>query len=168
VLQLIRRKEIRLPNQRASSETLATGPLLRDLIRAQQADEHLLSYPELARLGVALEKRCRNLSSPLVWPVGDAAERLAGAAVLASEGRVRVRGWTEDVGGERVLLLATAAVSPLSLVQSAGYARALGAAEVHACGIEVSGIDCERFGRVFDSYGVLTSAQTRRAMLMPA
>jgi hypothetical protein len=100
---------------------------------------------------LSLAALCEDMGSPLVWPVGEAAERLAGAAVLASEGDTRVRGWTDDVRGERVLLATVAAVSPLGLIAAAEHARAMGAAEVHACGIEVAGLDAPELAGVFDS-----------------
>jgi len=95
------------------------------------------------------------MGSPLVWPVGEAAERLTGAAVLASEGEVRARGWADDVGGERVLLATVAAVTPLSLVEAAHHARAMGAVEVHAWGVEVAGLEVSELEGVFDGCGFL-------------
>jgi hypothetical protein len=85
------------------------------------------SYPELSTYASSLVMLSEELGSPVVWPVGDAAERLAGAAVLASEGELRVRGWVDDMRGERVLLITVAAVTPLGLVEAAKEARTIGA-----------------------------------------
>ncbi len=85
---------------------------------------------------------------------------LAGAAVLASEGEMRVRGWTDDIRGERILLAPVAAVTPLGLVEAAEHAHAMGASEVHACGIEVAGLDAPELSAVFDSRDVLRRLAT--------
>jgi hypothetical protein len=131
-----------------------TGPLLAALMQAQQADEEALAYPRLEALAVSLCDHCDELHSPLVWPVGAAAERLVGASVLTSEGSIRVRGWRDDLRGERVLLATVTAVTPLSLVEAAKHARAMGAIEVHVCGVSVSGLSAE-LSDVFDSRRVL-------------
>src|SRR4051794_40041469 len=120
----------------ASTDTAPLlGPLLREVLDAQRTAERLVgSYAHLRDSAEALAQHCELLSSPLVWPVGDPAERLAGAAVVVSEGRVRVRGWTDHLLGERVLLVAVVATTPLALLHAAQHSRRLGVAEVHACG----------------------------------
>jgi hypothetical protein len=134
------------------------GPLLGNLVRAHEQAEAVTSYPSLAALADALADRCRELDAPLVWPVGGAAERVAGAAVLSSEGEVRVRGWVDGVAGETVLLVAVAHVSPLELVAAAGHATAMGADQVHACGVEVAGLNADELGPVFESRSELEPA----------
>jgi hypothetical protein len=133
-----------------------SGPLLDNLVDAHRRAEAATAYPELAGYATALADRCEELDSPLVWPVGEPAERLAGAAVLASEGRIRLRGWSDHVAGERVLVIAVAHVSPLEMVQAADHARAIGADEVHACGAGVAGLGVPELATVFDSRAELT------------
>jgi hypothetical protein len=134
------------------------GPLLGNLIRAHKQAEAVTSYPSLTALADALADRCEELDAPLVWPVGGAAERVAGAAVLSSEGEIRVRGWVEGVAGEKVLLVAVAHVSPLEMVAAAGHARAMGADQVHACGVDVAGLNADELDPVFDSRSELVPA----------
>jgi hypothetical protein len=149
------KKEMSFSMLQAATPSLVIGPLLREVISAQRADEQALDYPRLRGYAAALARRCRELENPLVWPVGDAAERLAGAAILLSEGSVRVRGWSDVPRGERVLVLTVAAVTPVSLMEAARHARALGAAEIHACGVEVAGVESVGTDAAFDSYDVL-------------
>jgi hypothetical protein len=139
----------------ADPEASGAGPALRTLIETQRANEEATAFPRIAALARALGELSEALGAPLVWPVGEAADRLAGAAVLASAGEMRVRGWTDDIRGERVLLATVAAVTPLGLVEAAKHARALGASEVHACGLEVPGLDSPDLHDVFDSRGLL-------------
>ena len=80
---------------------LEPGPGLAEVLATQSFDEQAVGYPQLERYAHALAKLCRELSYPLVWPVGPAAERLAGAAVIVSRGRIRPRGWTVSLRGER-------------------------------------------------------------------
>lgn len=94
-----------------------------------------------------------------VWPVGPAAERLAGAVVLFTEGRVRLRDWSNTLAGERVLLVAVAAATPIALVAAAEHARALGAVAVHACGVAVQGAERSDFCGAVDGYVPLEIAR---------
>jgi hypothetical protein len=125
------------------------------MLQAQRANEAALSYPRIAELGSAVADLCERLGSPLVWSVGDAAERLLGAATVVSGGGVRPRLWTTAVTGERVLLLCVSAVGASSLIMAAGHARAMGAVEVHASGVDVAGPTHGAHLAAFDSYSVL-------------
>lgn len=133
--------------------------MLEGLARAHRQAEAVTAYPELAEYAVALAARCEELGQPLVCPVGEPAQRVAGAAVLTSEGDVRLRGWSSPPSGERILIVGVAAVSPIELVQAAEHARAMGAAEVHACGIQVAGLDAFELADVFDSCVQLDDAR---------
>jgi hypothetical protein len=144
--------------ERNGMELSYAGPLLGNLIRAHEQAEAATAYPGLAVLVDALAERCEELDSPLVWPVGGPAERVAGAAVLSSEGAIRVRGWVDGVAGEKVLLVAVGHVSPLELVAAARHARAMGADQVHACGVDVAGLNADELGSVFDSRSELVPA----------
>jgi hypothetical protein len=134
------------------------GPLLVDTIRLQRQAEAATSYPSLEHYGGLLAALCQTLGDPIVWPVGDAAERLAGAAVLLSKGRVRVRGWSDGLAGDQVLLACTVAATPLGLLAAASHARALGATTVHGCAIELHGRKSEDLDDALDSYSLLEPA----------
>jgi hypothetical protein len=136
------------------------GPLLGRLVRAHKQADAATAYPSLAALAEALADRCEELDSPLIWPIGAAAERVAGAAILSSEGDVRVRGWVDSLAGEKVLLVAVAHVSPLEMVAAARHARAMGADQVHACGVDVAGLNADELDPVFDSRSELVRALT--------
>lgn len=118
------------------SEARAHGPLLRTVLAAQGQDERASSYPWLRELADALVNHSRGLDHPLLWPIGDAAERLTGAAVLLGEGDVRARGWTDVLSGEAVLLIGSTFVTPMPIREAAERAQTLGAGEVHACVVE--------------------------------
>jgi hypothetical protein len=140
------------------STMLEPGPLLKEVFRAQRADEEATSYPRLEAYCIALAASCEALDAPIVWPVGAAAERLAGAAVLSSRGRIRLRGWSDRLDGERVLLLTVAAVTPIALITAAEHAKALGAFDVHACGVDVHGVDQPDLHEWVDGYVSLDEA----------
>ena len=160
-------KENGFPDSSGSASDHLVGPLLREVIGAQRTAERVVAYPHLRDFAGALIAHCRDLNRPLVWPVGEPAERLAGAAVLLSEGDVRVRGWSDELRGERVLLVAVAAVTTLALVHAGQCAHQMGASEVHACGIEVARPDPERIRGILDTYTVLAAPLERRVMLSP-
>lgn len=140
------------------------GPMLGRVIGAQRTSEQIVAYPTLIEAAAALVHHCDDLDWPLVWPTSAAAERLVGAAVLVGEGRVRARGWTDDVQGENVLVVEVAAVTPMSMIQAANHARALGAAEVRGCGIEVGGDKVD----TLDGYTALTLEGPRPRALTAA
>jgi hypothetical protein len=148
-----------------SVEPGSAGLLLRELLEAQRLAERATAYPLLRDCAARLVGRCRDLGWPLVWPVDEAADRLTGAATLLGEGKLRARGWGGNHAGDRVLLVAVAAVTPLPLIQAADHARALGVAEVHACGINVAGVTPE-VG--FDTYCELMRSEARTASALAA
>jgi hypothetical protein len=134
---------------------MTVGPLLEGVLEAQREDAEATAFPRVESYCAALEALCEELGSPVVWPVGPAAERLAGAAVIWSRGRIRVRDWSSATKGDRVLLLAVAAVSPLPINTAAEHARALGAAEVRACGVAVQDADSSHLHRWIGAYAAL-------------
>jgi hypothetical protein len=138
------------------SDTVALGPLLEQVVDAQRANERVLSYPLIEHYARALADTSASLEHPVLWPVGDAAQRLVGATVLISAGRVRPHWWGIDLAGERVLLVAVTAATPLALGEAAERVRAFGAAQVHACGVSVEAID--EAESLFDSYVALDQA----------
>ena len=72
----------------------------------------------------------------------------------------------QEIAKERDLTFSqVGAVSPLSIIQAARHARALGAAEVRGCGIGVHGDDV---GDALDAYTVLTDAGPRPRALTAA
>jgi hypothetical protein len=146
------------------SNVLTPGPLLNDLFRVQRLNERAISFPQLAAYCDAVEASCEALGDPIVWPVGAAAERISGAVVLSSCGRVRVRDWNSRVDGEHVLLLTVAAVTPLGLVAAAKQAKALGARKVSACGVDVKGSEAAELREWIDGYLALSVASERKPL----
>jgi hypothetical protein len=163
--------------QKESYSTLMTvadaptaGPLLEEVLGAQRAAERIVGdHVALHQAAECLVERCRELGRPLLWPVGEAAERLTGAVVLMGGAGVRVRGWTEDVRGQRVLVAGVADLTSLALQQAARQARHLGATEVHACVLNDPGTPHHGEHAAFDSYRVVVverSASTTPALAM--
>jgi len=126
-----------------TSGTLDVGPALDRLIHAQDADDDAVTFGRLREYSGRLAELCQRLEDPLVWPVGSSAERLTGAAVILSGGKMRTRGWTTPLANERVLLVTVAAVTPLGLLEAAERAKALGATEIFACGVRVEGLPAD-------------------------
>jgi len=137
--------------------TLNVGPALDRVIVAQREDDAAVSYPRLQTYSHMLTEVCERLEGPMVWPVGSSAERLAGAAVVLSGGRVKTRGWNTDLTGQRVLLLTVTAVTPLGLLEAAEHARALGATEVYACGVRVEGLQANEVPEILEAFIPLSS-----------
>jgi hypothetical protein len=117
------------------------GPLLDGVLRAQRADEQATGFPMIGTYAERVVAATRAYSEPLLWPVGDAAERVVGAAVLVGRGSVHARGWSTTMTGRNVLLVATTSTTPLEIIAAASQARALGARSVHACGIDIAGVE---------------------------
>jgi hypothetical protein len=140
---------ITLPSHGSSA-----GPLLRALLEAQRKDEESTAYPLIGEYARRIAVLCRRLGDPVLWPVGPAAERLVGAAVVISEGAAQARGWSSSLNDTDVLLVGTVATGPVELVAAASHARALYAVRVHACAIDVPGVDQVAEG-TFDSFAGL-------------
>lgn len=122
-------------------ERACIGPLLDGVLRAQRADEEATSHPLIGVYAERVVEAACCCDVPLLWPVGDAASRLVGAAVLVGKGAVRARGWSAPITDQSVMLVATITTTPLEVIAASSHARALGARTVHACGIEVTGIE---------------------------
>lgn len=135
-----------------ATEFTDLGPALCEVLAAQREDDEAVGYGQLERHAMALSELSSKLGDPIVWPVGPAAERIAGAATILGGGNLRVRGGTTDLTAQRVLILAVAAVTPLPLLQAAGRARALGAAEVLGCGVRIQGIHAGQESEFLDRY----------------
>ncbi len=114
------------------------GPLLAGLVEAQRRDSDAVEYPAIQHVAETLIDHAQALQA-VVWPVGEAAERVSGAAMLLAEGDLTVGAWNSRLDGERVVLFAVAGTTPLSLAAAATQVRSMGAAEVHACGVDVVG-----------------------------
>ena len=117
------------------------GPVLDEVLQAQRADDEAVSYPRLEHLAKALVELCRQLDNPVVWPVGRAAERLAGSAIALAAGQLRVRGAATDLTDQLVLLVTVTAVTPIPLLEAAEQAHRLGATKVFGCGVRVEGLE---------------------------
>jgi hypothetical protein len=136
------------------------GSLLEEVLGAQRMAERIVGDSAALRDAAhAIVEHSRALGSPIVWPVGEAANRLAGAATLLGAGDVRTRGWTDELNGECVLLLAVADVTLLALRQAARHACELGAVEVHGCRVALGGLGDGVGGAAFDSYCTVTVAE---------
>jgi hypothetical protein len=104
-------------------------------------DRRAVGYAQLERAGLQVIRRAKKISGCLVWPVGEAAERVAAAVTLVSRGEIEVGAWNSPVEGRRVLVVVVAGVSALSLDGAAAQLRRRGALEVHGCGVAVNGAD---------------------------
>jgi hypothetical protein len=130
----------------------AVGPLLRLVIATQDEAFRATEYPAILTYAKRLVALASSLGNPVIWPVGEAAERLAGSAIVVGRGRPRVRNWSGYLREESVLLVCVAAATPLPLRAAAEQARALGAKRVDACGVSVCGIVGVREGASFGAY----------------
>lgn len=117
------------------------GPLLSQLVAAQGLEEEAVQYPHVERWATALVACANQLPGCLIWPVGAPAERIAGVATACARGRIDVGLWNAPVVGRTVLVFAVAGVTPLSLTLTAEQLRRRGAADLHACGIAIPGVD---------------------------
>jgi hypothetical protein len=113
------------------------GPLLSELLNAQSLEAQIVDFPQIEAAADAVMHRAVDLGDCLVWPVGAAAERVAGVVTARGRGAIDVGSWNTPVQGRRLLLVLIAAVSPLELNGAAEQLRLRGAAEIHACGIDV-------------------------------
>jgi hypothetical protein len=153
---------------------LRIGPLLDGILRAQRADELATGFPLIGTYAELVVAAARAYSEPLLWPVGDAAERVVGAAVLVGRGSVHARGWSTTMTGRNVLLVATTSTTPLGIIAAAAQARTLGARSVHACGIDIAGIEdiadgtLDSFTSLLDSPAVGSGQPRRIATSSPA
>jgi hypothetical protein len=134
------------------------GPLLEGLLEAQRLEEEVVGYSQITAVADAVIQRATELRNCLVWPVGAAAERVAGVVTARAREAVDVGSWNTPVEDRQVLLVAVAAVSPISLEAAADQLRLRGAAEVHACGVYVRG-GARAIG--LDSYKQLCSSSPR-------
>lgn len=117
------------------------GPLLARLLAAQRLEEDVVNHPQIEAVADGVIDRVHALGDCLVWPIGAAAERVAGVVTARSQGDVRVGTWNTDVKGTRLLLFVVAGVTPLTLSAAAEQLHRRGASEVHGCGVDVVGGD---------------------------
>lgn len=122
------------------AETLpSAGPLLSRLLDAQALEARTVIYPALSACAEQVIGRVSELAGCILWPVGAAAERVAGAVTVVSKGKVETGTWNSEVDRRRVLVILVAGVSTLSLEAAIGQLRRRGALEVHGCGVAVEG-----------------------------
>lgn len=117
------------------------GPLLGRLVEAQRLEEEVVGHEQIEAIADAVADQASRLCECLVWPVGAAAERVAGVLTARTRGAVAVGAWNTPVDGRRVLLFAVVALTPLTLENTAEQLRSRGAAEVHACAVHLDGPD---------------------------
>lgn len=139
------------------------GPLLERLLDTQGLEEQVVGPASIEACAEAVVRHAGSLPDCLVWPVGAAAERVAGVVTARSHGTIDVAAWNTPVQGRCLLLFSVAAVSPIGLQVTAEQLRRRGATEVHACGVEVRGGD--RAARL-DSYHQLRLPRRRRSVAL--
>ena len=122
-------------------DTIEVGDGLTALLEAQDFEAAAVQFPALEAHASALIALGRRLDDPVIWPVGVAAERIAGAASLISGGGIRLREWNSEVRGERVVIFAVVSLTPLTLFAAARHALNMGAVAVEACGLRIEGLD---------------------------
>lgn len=146
-----------------SSESLShAGPLLTRLLAAQRVEEDVVSHHRIEAVADGLIDRAREIGDCLVWPIGAAAERVAGVVTARSAGDVRVGAWNTDVRETRLLVFVVAGVTPMTLSAAVEQLHRRGASEVHGCGVEIVGGS----GVVgLDSYVSLGGSYPARSML---
>lgn len=120
------------------SLTLQAGPLLADVIEAEERADRALRYPLLLSYADAVLDVARELKQPLLMAVGIDGQRLLGGVELRGEGQYEQCGWRTPVSGRDVLLVGVAGVSGLEVSAAAEVARRLGARRVHACAIDTA------------------------------
>ena len=121
--------------------TLVVGPLLREVFKAQANDDAVLRHTQIGSYAKALIDVCQDLNYPLVWPVGAAAERLAGAATMLADGQIQVWDRHSTVDGNPVLLVALNLVGSLVIETEMKAARGAGANRVYVCAVSVPGLE---------------------------
>jgi hypothetical protein len=120
---------------------LEAGPLLQELLDVHEADRQALEYPAVSQWVDALVAASAARGGPVLWPAGAGAERLAGAAVLASAGRVRIWSGHDRVDGQHVAVLALHMVGPTTVAAGVDAARAAGATRIDIIAISVPDAD---------------------------
>jgi hypothetical protein len=107
------------------------GPLMAQLLRAQEADDDLCAHAELRRAALALAAFAGRLGAPSLVGVSPGGHRLVGAAV-ALDDRVRGRASSELASRASYLLVEGAAVSAIALERERHWLDVAGAGSVFA------------------------------------
>lgn len=115
------------------------GPLLAELQDARRVELVAMAPGSLEALASALVRAANaGERQPVIWPIGAAAERIAGAAMLIGAGSLEVWSGHERLDGREVLLVGVAHVASSAFCLAASHAGALGAAGISACGYMVA------------------------------
>lgn len=129
-------------NSSKLSAMVIAGPMLREVLAVQDIEFRCTEYPRVEAYAERLVALARELGHPVIWPVGRAAERLVGSAIVVGKGQLRARDWNSRLSGESALLVCIAAATPLPLYVAAAEAMAFGAGRVMACGVSIRGLEC--------------------------
>jgi hypothetical protein len=133
------------------------------LVDAQRLEEKVVGPQWIEPIADAVARRAAELGECIVWPVGVAAERVAGVVTARTRGAVAVGTWNMPVEGQRVLLFAVAAVTPLDVEAAADRLRRRGAVEVHACAVQICTTGA---GEILESFTELGTTQTSRSLAL--
>ncbi len=116
-----------------SPAPVADGDALLPLVlRAQRRSAEQLSAKHLREAADRLVDLTESLDFPLLLPVSPDAERLVGAAMLASGGRINASAGGTYLAGTRVLLVDAVVVQMAAIAGAAYFAQRAGAEVVGA------------------------------------
>lgn len=107
------------------------------VVAAQAASAAALSAGEIKRTADSLVRHALALGDPVLAAVSPMAQRLVGAAMLASDGTLRATDESSVPVGEHVLLVEVVAVAPGALSWNRNLFERLGAARLSAVAVDL-------------------------------
>lgn len=110
-----------------------SGTLLSQLAHAEAAEDELLSHAHLRAAAEDVARYAKALRTPILWPLGDGGQRLAGAATLLAEGVLECLGWRSEIRDHDVVIVATVGVSAVAVERTLALARTRGARRTYVC-----------------------------------
>jgi hypothetical protein len=110
-----------------------TGTLLSQLVQTEAAEDELLSQVQLRAAAEEVVRYAASLRMPILWPVGDGGQRLAGAATLLADDGLECLGWRSEMRDRDVVIVATVGVSPVAIERALALARTRGARRTYVC-----------------------------------
>ena len=110
-----------------------SGTLLSQLVQAEAAEDELLSQAHLRAAAEEVARYAASRRTPILWPVGDGGQRLAGAATLLADGGLECLGWHSEMRDRDVVIVATVGVSPVAIERALALARTRGVRRTYVC-----------------------------------